>query len=113
MWNQSKGFTLLEVHAALIVWMIIMTLLLPSLVRINQERNNFKLDREARLLLTKELENVRLSGGMFIGKEIESNGTRFRLYQSVETTLPAICAEYLDYRKREKRRCVYRDEEGE
>ncbi|MCA1320536.1 prepilin-type N-terminal cleavage/methylation domain-containing protein [Bacillus tianshenii] len=112
MWRQSRGFTLLEVLAALVVWMMIMTLLLPGLVMINQERSSFKHDRTARQLLTKELEKLRKSGDVFIGKEIESNGISFRFHKSEENGIPAICAVYLDYRKREERRCVYWDDEA-
>ncbi|WP_078379734.1 type II secretion system protein [Sutcliffiella halmapala] len=107
MWKLSNGFTLLEVLATMVVWMITITLLLPALVMINQERNGFTLDREARFLLNQELESKRSHGDPLSEKIIEKQGRVFQLIRKEDGSLISICVKYQDYRDREKTRCVY------
>lgn len=107
MWKNSKGFTLVEVLGALVVWMVIASVLLPGLIRMNQERKGFLLDQQARFILTLELENIRTETRLFEASTVNKNGTLYSL-TLVEDNQPArLCVSYMDYRLLEKERCAY------
>lgn len=107
MWRQPRGFTLVEVLATLVIWMITITILLPSLVMINQERNSFTLEREARFLLTEELESVRGDGEQLEARILEKHGRQFQIIKKINESFTSICVKYQDYRNREQTKCVY------
>ncbi|WP_226680038.1 type II secretion system protein [Sutcliffiella horikoshii] len=107
MWKSSKGFTLLEVLGALVIWMVIVSVLLPGLVRMSQERKGFFLDQQARFLLTVELEEIRTEAKSFEGNTVNRNGTTYSLTLVEETVPPLLCVTYKNYRSLEEERCIY------
>jgi len=107
MWKSSKGFTLLEVLGALIIWMVIASVLLPGLVRMNQERKGFILDQQARFILTMELEQIRTEAQILKSKTVIRNGTAYSLTLKEETIPPVLCVSYMNYRSLEEERCIY------
>lgn len=107
MWKNFKGFTLVEVLGALVIWMVIASVLLPGLLRIHQERRGFHLDQEARFILTMELESIRTETRIFEESTVNKNGNFYSL-ALVEGNGPAmLCVSYKDYRLLEKERCAY------
>lgn len=107
MWKSSKGFTLLEVLGALVIWMVIASVLLPGLVRMNQERKGFILDQQARFILTMELEGIRTEARTLESKTVIRNGTTYLLTLEEETFPPVLCVSYMNYRSLEEERCIY------
>jgi type II secretory pathway pseudopilin PulG len=107
MWKNSKGFTLVEVLGALVVWMIIASVLLPGLVRMNQERKGFILDQQARFILTLELERIRTEAILFEERTVNRNGTSYALTLEEDTLPPMLCVSYINYRSFEMERCAY------
>ncbi|WP_404428670.1 prepilin-type N-terminal cleavage/methylation domain-containing protein [Sutcliffiella horikoshii] len=107
MWKSSKGFTLLEVLGALVIWMVIASVLLPGLVRMNQERKGFILDQQARFILTMELEQIRTESQVLEGKTVIRNGTAYSLTLKEETIPSVLCVSYMNYRSLEEERCIY------
>lgn len=107
MWKNCKGFTLLEVLASLVIWMVIASVLLPGLVRINQERKGFALEQQARFILTMELENVRSNDAVFQEKTVNKDGTFYSVTLIEESFPPMLCVSYDDYRLLVKERCMY------
>ncbi|MCG1022682.1 type II secretion system protein [Sutcliffiella horikoshii] len=107
MWKNSKGFTLVEVLAALVVWMVIASVLLPGLVRMNQERKGFILDQQARFILTLELERIRTGAILFEENTVNKNGTSYALTLVEDTVPPMLCVSYTNYRSLEVERCAY------
>ncbi|WP_157860696.1 type II secretion system protein [Bacillus sp. LL01] len=107
MWRGCKGFTLVEVLAALVVWMMIASVLLPGLIKINQERKGFILEQQARFLLTLELENIRTEKEMFTPKTINKGGIMYSLSLLEEDEPTKLCVNYTDYKLLVKERCVY------
>ncbi|WP_010194647.1 type II secretion system protein [Bacillus sp. m3-13] len=107
MWKSSKGFTLVEVLGALVIWMVIASVLLPGLVRMNQERKGFILDQQARFLLTMELEEIRTGAKLFEDSMVNRNGTTYSLTLVEETVPPVLCVSYMNYKSLEEERCIY------
>ncbi|WP_339146850.1 MULTISPECIES: type II secretion system protein [unclassified Sutcliffiella] len=107
MWKNSKGFTLVEVLGALVVWMVIASVLLPGLVRMNQERKGFILDQQARFILTLELERIRTETILFEESTVNRNGTSYSLTLVEDIVPPMLCVSYINYRSLEKERCGY------
>lgn len=107
MWKSSKGFTLVEVLGALVVWMVIASVLLPGLVRMNQERKGFILDQQARFILTMELEQIRTESQILEDKTVIRNGTAYSLTLEAENVPSIMCVTYMNYRSMEEERCIY------
>ncbi len=107
MWKNAKGFTLVEVLGAMVVWMVIASLLLPGIVRLNQERKGFILEQQARFVLTLELDQIRLEANLVDGKTVNRNGTDYRLTLDEGSKPNILCVSYTDYRLLEQERCVY------
>lgn len=107
MWKNSKGFTLVEVLAALVVWMVIASVLLPGIVRMNQERKGFILDQQARFILTLELERIRTEAILFEESTVNKNGTSYALTLEEDTTPPMLCVSYTNYRSLVIERCAH------
>ncbi|KPB05208.1 type II secretion system protein [Bacillus sp. CHD6a] len=107
MWNSDKGFTLLEVLATLVIWMVIASVLLPGLVKMSQERKGFFLEQQARFILTLELENIRSQDDVFQETTSYKDGNVYTITLKEETVPPLLCVSYIDYQLLEKERCVY------
>ncbi|CAG9619268.1 type II secretion system protein [Sutcliffiella rhizosphaerae] len=106
MWKKDSGFTLLEVLAALFVWIVIASVLVPGLVRMNQERKGFLLEQEARYILNMEQDKIR------IGHQAEyplliSKKTDYLVEFHLESQISELCVSYKEYRQNKKERCVY------
>ncbi|NLP50901.1 type II secretion system protein [Bacillus sp. RO1] len=107
MWKSHRGFTLLEVLATLVIWMVIASVLLPGLVRMNQERKGFVLEQQARFILTIELESIRSQEGVFQEKTLNKDGTIYTVTLKEGTIPPTLCVSYSDYQLLVKERCLY------
>lgn len=107
MWKSHRGFTLLEVLATLVIWMVIASVLLPGLVKMNQERKGFVLEQQARFILTIELESTRSQEGVFQEKTLNIDGTIYTVTLKEGTIPPTLCVSYSDYQLLVKERCIY------
>ncbi|QFT89793.1 hypothetical protein FIU87_14110 [Bacillus sp. THAF10] len=107
MWRKDEGFTLLEVLAALFVWVVIASLLVPGLVRMNQERKGFLLEQDARFILAMSLEEIRREQPINFEGKIIKKRTTYSTHMKEASMSPLLCVAYTDFRNMKQERCVH------
>ncbi|WP_096153433.1 MULTISPECIES: type II secretion system protein [Bacillus] len=104
MWKKCDGFTLLETISALFVWVMIATIIFPSLLTVIVERKNIKLEREARFLLQDKVQVMR-EDAVYEEMEVKNEGIFFTFIIMNEDPYSKVCVSYNDYKNRKREKC--------
>jgi|GEM_PF-689915 len=103
--KKYSGFTLIEVIAAIAIWLSLSMLVLPSFVRMEIERKNKMLKATAQQIMSEEIfwhtdSNVQT-------KEVVRNGYMYTVDWQEESGHAKVCIRWHDYLDRLVERCGY------
>jgi len=106
MWKKYSGFTFVELIAAITIWVVLTSLVLPSFIQISLERKNETLKSTANQIMNEEL--LLNNGSKTEGKQVTRNGYAYSVYwQSVEGGNLKVCIRWHDHVGRLTERCGY------
>jgi competence protein ComGE len=105
MLRNCKGNTLIEMLAALSIWLTAVSLLIPNYMHIRMERKNLEWIRTAYEILSDEME--RLSDSNL--SENENVRKRFTIYREKmsDVDLWKICVTWKNLHGKQEERCLY------
>jgi competence protein ComGE len=106
MLRNCKGNTIIEMLAALSIWLTAVSLLIPNFMHIRMERKNMEWIKTAYEILTEEIERFPNSSNL---SRIEKAGRSFMIYREKlnDGDLWKICVTWEHLNGKEEERCLY------
>ena len=104
--NNCKGFSLAETMAAFSIWLLIVTILIPQLVLLTQERANTKQSLTAIKLLHEKIQSDSFQPALKVNETIMKDNVAYHLTWKEEMSDKEACLEWKNYYKKTKSICL-------
>lgn len=104
--KNCKGFSLAETMTAFSIWLIIVTVLIPHLVLLTQERANTKQSLTAIKLLHEKVQNVSFLEAEKVNETITRDNIAYKLTWKEEMSDKKACLEWTNYYQKTKSICL-------
>ena len=104
--KNCKGFSLAETMTAFSIWLIIVTVIVPHLVLLTQERANTKQSLTAIKLLQEKVQNVSFQNSEKVNETIMKNNIPYKLTWKEDMSDKRACLEWTNYYQKTKSVCL-------